>query len=42
MDPRYMDNLEKNTFMPCTTTMKKIVNQEVCSQPIEGCQFAKC
>ena len=23
MDPRYMDNLEKNTFKPCTPTMKK-------------------
>ena len=42
MDPRYMDNLEKNTFKLCTPTMKKIVNQEVRSQPIEGCQFAKC
>ena len=29
MDPRYMDNLEKNTFKSCTPTMKKIVNQEV-------------
>ena len=23
MDPRYMDNLEKNTFKPCTPTMKE-------------------
>ena len=23
MDPRYMNNLEKNTFKPCTPTMKK-------------------
>ena len=23
MDPRYMDNLEKNTFKPCAPTMKK-------------------
>ena len=23
MDPHYMDNLEKNTFKPCTPTMKK-------------------
>ena len=23
MDPRYMDNLEKNTFKPCTPGMKK-------------------
>ena len=23
MDPRYMDNLEKNTLKPCTSTMKK-------------------
>ena len=23
MDPRYMDNLEKNTFKPCTPTKKK-------------------
>ena len=23
MDPRYMDNLENNTFKPCTPTMKK-------------------
>ena len=29
MDPRYMDNLEKNTFKPCTPTMKKIMNYEV-------------
>nr|CAN77796.1 hypothetical protein VITISV_040892 [Vitis vinifera] len=29
MDPRYMDNLEKNTFKPCTPTMKKIVKQEL-------------
>ena len=29
VDPRYMDNLEKNTFKPCTLTMKKNVNQEV-------------
>ena len=29
MDPRYMDNLEKNTFKPCTPTMKKIVKKEV-------------
>ena len=28
MDPRYMDNLEKNTFKPCTPTMKKIVKQK--------------
>ena len=42
MDPRYMDNLEKNTFKPCTPTMKKIMNHEVRSQPIELCQFAKC
>ena len=27
MDPRYMDNLEKNTFKPCTPTMKKIVKK---------------
>ena len=41
MDPRYMDNLENNTCKPCTPTMKKIMNQEVRSQPNEGCQFAK-
>ena len=41
MDPRYMENLENNTFKRCTPTMKKIVNQEVRSQPIEGCQLAK-
>ena len=29
MDPRYMDNLEKNTFKPCTPTMKKIVKRGV-------------
>ena len=23
MDPYYMDNLENNTFKPCTHTMKK-------------------
>ena len=23
MDPRYMDNLEKNSFKPCTPAMKK-------------------
>ena len=23
MDPRYMDNLEKNTFKSCTPTMKE-------------------
>ena len=28
MDPRYMDNLEKNTLKPCTPTMKKIVKQK--------------
>ena len=28
MDPRYMDNLEKNTFKPCTPTMKKKNNCE--------------
>ena len=29
MDPRYTDNLEKNTFKPCTPTMKKkIVKQK--------------
>ena len=42
MDPRYMDNLEKDTFKPCTPTMKKIVKQKVRSQPIEFFQFAKC
>lgn len=26
MDPRYMDNLEKNTFKLCTPTMKKGLN----------------
>ena len=28
MDPRYMDNLKKNTFKPCTPTMKKIVRKK--------------
>ena len=41
MDPCYMENLENNTSKPCTPTMKKIVNQEVRSQPIKGCQFTK-
>ena len=27
MDPRYMDNLEKNTFKPCTPTQKKVLNK---------------
>ena len=27
--PPLMENLEKNTFKPCTPTMKKIMNQEV-------------
>ena len=31
MDPHYMDNLEKNTFKPCTPTMKK----KICE--IKGC-----
>ena len=44
MDPRYMDNLEKNTFKPCTPTMKKknCETKGVRSQPIEFFQFAKC
>ena len=41
MDPRQMDNLEKDTFKPYTPTMKKFVNQEVRSQPIEGDNVAK-
>ena len=28
MDPHYMDNLENDTFKPCTSTMKKIVKQK--------------
>ena len=37
MDPHCMDNLEKNTFKPCTPTMKKqIVRKEVRSYPIGG------
>ena len=39
MEPRYMDNLKKNTFKPCTPTMKK---KRVRSKPIEFGQFAKC
>ena len=31
MDPHYMDKLEKNTFKPCTPTMKK----KICE--IKGC-----
>ena len=32
MDPHYMDNLEKNTFKPCTPTIKKkiVVKQKGC------------
>ena len=30
MDPHYMDNLEKDTFKPCTPTVKKIVKQKGC------------
>ena len=30
MDPRYMDNLEKNTFKPCTLTMKKNCETKGC------------
>ena len=43
MDPRYMDNLEKNAFKLCTPTRKKKCEiKEVRSQPIEFGQFAKC
>ena len=42
MDPRYMDNLEKNTFKPCTPTMKKIVKEKRCVLSLlEVDQFAK-
>ena len=43
MDPCYMDNLEKNTFKLCIPKRKKKKCEinEVRSQPIEGCQFAK-
>ena len=29
MDPRYMENLENNTFKPCTPTMKKNCEKRV-------------
>ena len=41
MDPRYMDNLEKNTFKLCTPTRKKCEIKDVRSQPIGGCQIVK-
>ena len=30
MDPRYMDNLEKNIFKPCTPTGKKNCEMKGC------------
>ena len=30
MEPRDMDNLEKNTFKPCTPTMKKNCETKGC------------
>ena len=30
MDPHYMDNLEKNTFKPCTPTIKKNCDTKGC------------
>ena len=41
MDPRYMDNLEKNTFSIALLQEKNCEIKEVRSQPIESGQFAK-
>ena len=43
MDPGYMDSLKKNTFKPCTPTMKKkIVKEKRCVLSLlEVDQFAK-
>ena len=41
MDPRYMDNLEKNTFNPCTPTMKKKICEKRGANLLEVDQFAK-
>ena len=41
MDPRYMDNLENNTFKPCTPTMKKIMKKRCVLSLLEVDQLAK-
>ena len=41
MDPRYMDNLEKNTFKSCTPTMKKLWTKRCVLSLLEVDQLAK-
>ena len=42
MDPYYMDNLENNTFKPCTPTMKKNCEKKRCVLSLlEVDKFAK-
>ena len=37
MDPHYMDNLEKNTFKPCTPTMKINCETKGCVLSLLNC-----